>query len=446
MGRTLISGASIVTMDPEKRVIKNGDILIDGDRIVGVGTDLGAAGAEKKIDARGKVVIPGLVQIHVHLCQALFRGLSDDLELMDWLKYRTWPLEASHDDESIYYSVHLGIAELLRGGTTSIVDMGTVHHHESAFRAIEESGIRAISGKAMMDWGDDVPKGLSETTEESLEESMSLAERWHGAAGGRIRYAFSPRFAVSCSERLLREAGELARGLGAHVHTHSSENENEIEIVERERGARNITHLDDMGLLGPSTIVAHCVHVDDAERAILARTGTHVAHCPSANQKLASGIAQVPEMLDEGINVGLGADGAGCNNNLDQFIEMRMAALIHKPRLGPTAMPALTVLEMATVRGARAMGLEHEIGSIEEGKKADLVLLDLARPHAWPSAGVDLPSRIVYSAHSSDVVLTMVDGKVLYEEGRFAAVDQGEILSRCDEAVTRLLTKAGLRG
>ncbi|MEA4883343.1 MAG: 5'-deoxyadenosine deaminase [Clostridia bacterium] len=443
MSAILIKDATIVTMDPERRVIEHGDILVEADRIREVGVGI-AADVDRVIHASGRIVMPGLIQTHVHLCQALFRGMSDDMELMDWLRRRTWPLEASHDDDSIYFSAMLGIAELLRGGTTSVVDMETVHHTDSAFHAIEQCGIRAISGKVMMDWGEDVPKGLMETREQSISESVALAERWDGASDGRIHYAFTPRFAVSCTDRLLREVSEIAREFGSYIHTHSSESLGEIEIVKRERGARNVIYLDQVGLLGPRTILAHCVHLDQSELETLARTSTHVVHCPSVNMKLASGIAPIPEMLAMGINVSLGADGAGGNNNLDQFVEMRHAALIHKPRLGPTAMPAMAVLEMATVRGAAAMGMSDSLGSIERGKKADLIIVDLRKPHASPGACANPVSRIVYSAHSSDVVMTMVDGRILYEEGRLTTIDEAQTLASCDDAIVRVARRAGV--
>ena len=274
-----------------------------------------------------------------------------------------------------------------------------------------------------------------ESAARSIEESLELADKWDGAAGGRIRYAFTPRFALSCSDSLLREVGRIARERGAIIHTHCAENRDEVQLVIESTGVRNAVYLHQVGLLGPTTVLAHCIHIDEEEMALLADTGTHVAHCPATNLKLASGIAPVPEMLERGINVGLGSDGAGANNNLDPFIDMRFAALIHKPRLGPTAMPAAKVLEMATMGGARAMGQAHLIGSIEEGKLADIVLLDLNKPHAWPSAGVDPVSRIVYSAKSSDVVMTMVGGKVLYEGGRdgrgLTHIDEEEVLANC---------------
>ena len=394
------------------------------------------------IDAAGKVVLPGFVQAHVHLCQTLFRGQADDLELLDWLKKRIWPLEGAHDEESVYWSAMLGIAELIRGGTTSIIDMETVHHTESAFWAIDSSGIRAASGKVMMDYGPDVPATLMESTEDSLRESEALLERWHMHDDGRIRYAFAPRFVVSCSARLLARVRDMARAAGVLVHTHASENRGEIELVQQDRGMRNVVCLHELGLIGPNLVLAHCIWLDDEEMAILRDSGTKVVHCPSSNLKLASGIAKVPEMLEMGVFVSMGADGAPCNNNLDMFQEMRHAALIQKVRLGPTALPAPTVLEMATIGGARAMGLEEEIGSIEPGKRADIVILDLDAPHAVPAEGVDVVSRVVYEATASDVETTIVDGRVLMYRRKLLAFDENEVIREATRALRRVLERS----
>lgn len=416
------------------------DLLIDGDRIAAIG-QLDGQEADEVIEARGRVIMPGLVQTHIHLCQTLFRGQADDLELLDWLQQRILPLEAAHDAESVYHSARLGIGELLRGGTTAIVDMETVHHTDSAFQAILESGIRAISGKVMIDCGPSVPTPLMERTEDSLTESVRLLERWHGKAGGRIRYGFAPRFVVTCSETLLREVSALAARHGVHVHTHASENRGEIAYVEADRGMRNILYLDRVGLAHDRVVLAHCIHVDDQEVDLLASRRVHVSHCPCSNLKLASGIAPVPKLLERGVNVSLGADGAACNNNLDGFLEMRFAALIQKPLHGPRAMPARTVLEMATIAGARAMGLAHETGSVEVGKKADLIMLDLTGLHASPEA--DLISRIVYAARSTDVVMTMVDGQVVMRDGILLTMDGERVRREAEESSRRLLRRIG---
>ena len=424
----LIKGATVITLDETNHVFE-GDVLVEGSRIAAMGASLSAQAAEV-INARGQVLSPGFVQTHVHLCQTLFRGAADDLALIDWLKKRVWPLEAAHTPESIYASARLGIAELIRGGTTCALTMETVNHTEHVFRAIEESGFRATVGKCMMDRGDQVPEGLREQTEASIAESLELLDRWHGAADGRIRYCFAPRFAVSCSRELLERVALLARERGVLVHTHASENKDEIEIVERDTGRRNIEYLNEVGLAAPYAVLAHCVHLNDEEMEILRRTGTHVAHCPSSNLKLGSGIARVAEMIERGISVSLGADGAACNNRLDMLTEMRTAALIQKALHGPEALPALQVLRMATIDGARAMGLADEIGSIKVGKRADLTLFDLNELRTTPCP--DPVSTIVYAAEASNISTVIIDGQVVMRDRKLAVLDEKAVLAEAN--------------
>jgi 5-methylthioadenosine/S-adenosylhomocysteine deaminase len=438
----LIKNGTIVTMN-ENRDIISGSILLEGNKIKAIG-DVQEP-ADRIIDATGKVVIPGLIQTHVHLCQTLFRGQGDDLELLDWLKLKVWPLEGAHDQDSLYYSALLGCGEMFKGGTTSIIDMETVHHTESAIEAIVKSGMRAISGKCMMDYGSDVPETLMENTQDSIAESVELCEKWHGKENGRINYAFTPRFVVSCSEELLLEIRDLAKKYGVKVHTHASENRGEIELVEEDRGMRNVIYLDKIGLTGPDLILAHCIWLDEAEMDIIAKTQTKVVHCPSSNLKLASGIAKVPELLEKGARVSIGADGAPCNNNLDQFAEMRLAALIQKPIYGPTIMPAEQVFAMATIEGARAMGLEEEIGSLEVGKKADLAIVDLDNLHTHPLApNINYYSQLVYQAKSSNVVTTIVDGEIVMEDRVLKTIDEDEVKVKTNEAIRRIAKRAGV--
>src|SRR5215218_2149697 len=340
-------------------------------------------GAVVTSDAAGRV-LEGDVQTHVHLCQTLFRGAADDLELIDWLEKRVWPMEAAHDAASLRASARLGVAELIRGGTTCALTMETVNHTEEVFRVVEESGFRATVGKCMMDKGDEVPAGLREESEDSIRESLALLEEWHGRADGRLRYCFAPRFAVSCTRGLLERVAALARERGVMIHTHASENLSEIELVESETGLRNVLYLDSLGVSGPHVLLAHCVHLDGGEIGLLASKGTHVAHCPSSNMKLGSGVAPVSEMLGSGVSVSLGADGAPCNNRLDMFTEMRSAALLQKVSRGADALPAARVLWMATLDGARALGLDSEIGSLEAGKLADITVVELGRLHTTP--------------------------------------------------------------
>ncbi|MNB78216.1 5-methylthioadenosine/S-adenosylhomocysteine deaminase [compost metagenome] len=444
MSGILIKNAQIVTMN-EREEILHGDIRIKDDRIAEIGAGLTPLQGEQVMDAAGRTVIPGFVQTHIHLCQTLFRGKADDLELMDWLRKRIWPLEAAHDGESLYYSAMLGLGELISSGTTTIVDMETVHHTDYAFQAIAKSGIRALSGKVMMDQkGDDIPPALQEDTASSLQESVDLLEKWNGYDGGRIRYAFSPRFVISCTEPLLKEVRDLSARYGVNVHTHASENLGEIEIVQAMTGMRNIVYLDHIGLANERLILAHCVWLDEEERRILRDRGVHVSHCPGSNMKLASGFADTPGLIHEHVSVSLGADGAPCNNNLDMFGEMRMAALIQKPKHGPTAMDARTVFRMATIGGAKAVGLEDEIGSLEVGKKADLAILNLNNFHTFPSFDVDPVSRIVYSATRSDVESTIINGKVVMERGVMKTIDKDTVLREADASIKRLLVRSPL--
>ncbi|MEW6207194.1 MAG: 5'-deoxyadenosine deaminase [Acidobacteriota bacterium] len=433
-GSLLIRNATVVTVDQTDSIFE-GDVLIERGRIAKIGSSIKTK-ADEVIDARSHVLLPGFVQTHVHLCQTIFRGAADDLSLIDWLKKRIWPLEAAHSEESVYASARLGIAEMIRGGTTCALTMETVNHTDAVFRAVEETGFRATVGKCMMDKGDDVPQGLSEKTEESIEESLALLDRWHNRADGRVRYCFAPRFAVSCTRGLLEEVARLSRERRVMVHTHASENLDEIAMVERETGQRNVAYLDSVGLAAPHVVLAHCVWLDESEMEILRSTGTHVAHCPSSNLKLSSGLARVDEMLERGISVSLGADGAPCNNRLDMFTEMRTAALIQKALRGPQSLPALRVLRMATIDGARALGLDAETGSIEAGKRADLTLIDLNKLHAAPLR--DPASAIVYSACASDVETVIIDGRVVMRDRELLTMNEKEVIDKAREEADRL--------
>ena len=440
----LLKGGRVVTLDAERRIV-DADVLVEDGRITQIRRPDGPAAARPQpatIDCKGLIVLPGLIQAHIHLCQTLFRGLADDLALEAWLAQRIWPLEAAHTAESIYASAQLGAAELLLGGTTTILDMETVRHTGAAFEALESIGIRATAGKCLMD-AVSSPASLREPTDRALQESADLCARWHGAAGGRLRYCFAPRFAPSCTGALLRATSDLAEKAGAVVHTHAAETPLELELVKRETGHDEIAYLDSVGISGPRAALAHCVWVDKDGIARLARQATNIVHCPSSNLKLGSGVAPVPEMLAAGCHVGIGADGAPCNNRLDAFAEMRLAALIQKPRLGPEALPAAQVLELATLGGARAVGLEAEIGSIEVGKRADLVVLDLGGPHAQPEEA-ELVSRIVYSARAADVRHVVVDGRIVIRDAALKTADLEEIRRAANDHARRLRRAVGL--
>ncbi|MGI8733977.1 MAG: 5'-deoxyadenosine deaminase [Pyrinomonadaceae bacterium] len=439
----LIKGGSVVTMDSQNSIV-GADVLVRNGVIEHVGDVGETASSATLIDAQGCAVLPGFVQTHIHLCQTLFRGAADDLALIDWLKQRVWPMEAAHNAESVAASARLGIAELIKGGTTCALTMETVNHTEEVFKVVEESGFRATIGKCMMDKGDEVPAALNENTQASIAASLALLESWNGKASGRIRYCFAPRFAVSCTTELLSAVARLARERGVMIHSHASENRTECALVEQDTGMRNIAYLESLGLSGRHVALAHCVHVNDEELRILKHTGTNVVHCPSSNLKLGSGIAPIKEMLEAGVSVSLGADGAACNNRLDMFTEMRTAALLQKALHGPEVIPAQQALRMATIDGARAMGLENEIGSIEAGKRADLMVLSLATLHSTPKPS-DLTSAIVYSCQPDDVQTVLIDGRALMHDRKLLTLDEAQIKEHANAQARELFTRAGIR-
>ncbi|QKY20275.1 5'-deoxyadenosine deaminase [Halolamina sp. CBA1230] len=432
----LLTGTVVVDAET---TIEDGAVVTAGDRIEAVGP---AADLRERFPAHEHrefdIVAPGLVGAHVHSVQSLGRGVADDAELLDWLFDHVLPMEAGLDAEGMRLAADLGYLECLAAGTTTVIDHLSVHHADQAFEAARERGIRARMGKVLMD--KESPDGLEQATEEALRDSEALIRQYHGAANGRIQYAVTPRFAVSCTEACLRGARELAdRYDGVTIHTHASENENEIAAVETETGMRNVHWLDDVGLTGEDVVLAHCVHTDEAEREVLADTGTNVTHCPSSNMKLASGIAPVEDYLGRGINVALGNDGPPCNNTLDAFTEMRQASLLAKvDDNDPTAVAAETAFEMATENGAEAAGFDR-VGALRKGWKADVVGLTTDHERATPIH--DPVSHLVFAAHGDDVEFTMVDGRVRYADGEHVGVDAAAIRERAQAYAEELFAE-----
>ncbi|MGD9488490.1 MAG: 5'-deoxyadenosine deaminase [Calditrichaceae bacterium] len=421
--KILIKNALIVTMNPESEIL-TGDILVEDRRIIRIAKNIDEP-CHEVFNAENLAVVPGFIQTHIHLCQVLFRNMADDLRLLDWLQKKIWPFEAGHTPESLELSARLGIAELIKSGTTTILDMGTVNHQDMIFRALAESGLRAFAGKAMMDYGN-LPEKLKEETAWSIDESLRLLKKWHLFDDGRLQYAFAPRFALSCSDDLLTETGRLSREYDVLYHTHASENIDEVNLVRERFGVSNIQLFEKLGVADEKLCLAHCIWTDKDERALLKEKNIKVLHCPSANLKLASGIAPIPDYLADGITVSLGADGAPCNNNLDIFNEMRLAALIQKPKYGPASMPAFEVFKMATINGAKTLGMQNTIGSIEEGKKADLSFIDLNQVHSVPYE--DIYSKMVYSSKAEDVKHVMTDGKWLMKNRELLTLNELEII------------------
>ncbi|MDP9073309.1 MAG: amidohydrolase family protein, partial [Actinomycetota bacterium] len=401
-------------------------------------------GADTVIDARGCLLMPGFVQAHVHLCQTLFRGLADDMDVIDWLRERVWPLEQAHDADSLHASAALGVAELLLSGTTSVLSMETTRHTDSSFEAARELGIRAIIGPALMDRWEPGTEMVGQTTDEAMAEVRRLVDRWHGTEGGRLRVSVSPRGPRNATPSLWRECVALAEAADLRIHTHVNENRKQAARLSRGADGRDVYALDSYGALSHRLVMAHCVWLDGGEKMLVRARGAHVCHCPSANMKLASGLAPVPEYLGAGINVALGSDGAACNNNLDAFEELRLAALIHRPRYGPSAVPAARALEMATRGGAKALGIDREVGSLELGKRADVVVLRRDGVHAAPISGAPLESQIVFAHTSADVKNVVVDGRVVVDEGQLVSGDAGAIRRDAENHRRSIMERAGL--
>jgi 5-methylthioadenosine/S-adenosylhomocysteine deaminase len=415
-------------------VIEDGAVVTDGKAIAFVGDEERArddypAHTVKTFD----ILAPGLVGAHVHSVQSLGRGIADDTALLPWLFDHVLPMEAGMDREAMAVAATLGYLECIESGATTVIDHLSVNHAEAAFEAAGEVGIRGLLGKVLMDT--ESPPGLEEDTDAALSESESLIQEYHGANDDRIRYALTPRFAVTCTEACLRGVRDLADSYGVRIHTHASENRDEIETVEERTGMSNIAWLHEVGLTGEDVVLAHCVWTDEAERELLARTGTNVVHCPSANMKLASGIAPIQDYLDRGMTVALGNDGPPCNNTLDPFTEMRQASLLAKvDSLDATLLPASTVFEMATVNGARTAGFDR-LGRLAEGWRADVIGLSTQSSRATPNH--DALSHLVYAAHGDDVEFTMIDGEVVYD-GSVQTVDAEAIRHRARDLAADL--------
>ncbi|MCB9247401.1 MAG: amidohydrolase family protein [Ignavibacteriales bacterium] len=444
--KKLIIPKNIITVNEQNTILTNHAIEIEHNLITKIGevSEFNLANYKDNIfNFPNLTLIPGFVQTHVHLCQTMFRGLAEDMELLDWLQKKIFPFENSHNKASLKLSAQLGIHELQKGGTTTILDMGTIRFEEEIFDELNKSKMRAIAGKCMMDINDLYPSFI-ESTEDSLKVSYELAKEFHNTAEGRIKYGFAPRFVLSCTEQLLKETKELMMDFpGSMYHTHSSENESEVEVVRQMHNMENIEYFSHIDILGDHTVLAHGIHVNEKEIGLLKSSQTRISHCPSSNLKLGSGIADIPRYLKENISVSLGADGAPCNNNLSQFTEMRLASLIQKPRYSPTEMDALTVFRLATIEGAKALNLQNEIGSVEVGKKADLVLLDLEKPNQT-LIEENIYSTIIYSANSENVSEVMIDGEWVVIKGESVIYDENEIYKKGKTELTELLNRAKL--
>ncbi len=450
----LFTNATIITMNPTRDIITGGAIAIEDKRIAAVGkTDalLRQYSGDQVIDVKGKLIIPGLIDTHVHLAQALIRGCADDMALIQWLCERVWVLQGNFTHDDGYVSARLCIAEMLKSGTTTFLESMLAHRYgfDGIARAVDESGIRACLAGIVMDIGtyatqsSSMHPGMVESRETSLFGVLDMHSKWHGAANDRVHVWFGPRTPGGVSSELYREMSDYAHQRDMGITMHLAEVEADKIFLNEKYGLSPVYYAESVGLLGPKTVLVHMVWLTRADIDKLAETRTSVSHNPSSNSKLASGVCKVPQMLASGVNVALGCDGGPSNNDYDLVREMKLAAIIHKAVTNdPLIVPAETVLEMATINGARALGLEQEIGSLEAGKKADLVVIDLNRLHTTPSPNPI--SSLVYAATGAEVDTVVVDGRIVVEHGQLLTMDENEVMEQAHQHAGALYRRAGI--
>ena len=416
----LIKNASfILTQNSRRQILKGADVFVEGSRIAEIGKGISRR-AEHVIQGKNRLVLPGLINPHTHLAMSLVRGMADDLPLAEWLRNHIWPLEMRLTPRHIYHGSSLGCIECIRSGTTCVGDM--YFGAEEVARAVESCGLRAFVSSVIVDLLPESKAGIK-VMREALRKLRAMKS-------DRVKPWLGPHSTYSCSDETLREVKEISMEDRVRINIHLAESKSEVDEVLEKHGKRPVEFLDELGFLSPNVTAAHCVQLTGDEMEILKRKEVKVVHNPCSNMKLASGIAPVPEMLEMGICVALGTDGPASNNRLDLFQEMKVAALLHKVnKMDPTVMPAEKILELATLNGAEALGLEKEIGSLEVEKKADITILNLDRPHLQPiTSDRSLISHLVYSATGDDVETVIIDGNLVMENRAILTVDENEVL------------------
>jgi len=450
----LIKNGLVVTMNPRRQVFDKGAVVVKNKRIVAVGKSSELEkqySAERVIDASKKIVLPGLVDCHVHLAQALIRGCADDVSLVEWLRERVWPLQGHYTKEDGEISALLCMLEMIKSGTTCFVEsmLHTRYGFDGIAEAVEKSGMRAILSKTVMDaagYGahDNIMhEGMVETKEQSLDEAVRMIRKWDGKADGRIHVWFGPRSPGACSPELYREVSQLAKEYHTGITIHLAEVREDVNYTKKEFNMLPVEFAKSVDLLGPNVLLAHAVWLISKEIRMLAESKTKVCHCPASNMKLASGVAKVPEMLQAGVTVSLGCDGGPSNNCYDMIREMKLAALLPKVHsLDPLVMPAESVIEMATVNGSEAIGLSNEVGAIVPGKKADIILVDFKKPHLTPMHNP--VSHVVYAANGSDVHTVIVDGEIIMENREVKTIDEQLVLEEAEERGLAVARRANI--
>lgn len=415
-------------------VLKKGTVVVKEGLITYVGENCEAPSfeAEREIDAEGKIVMPGLINCHTHAAMSLFRGFAEDLKIDKWLKEKIWPLEAKLKPADVYYGTLLSCLEMIKSGTTCFSDM--YFYEEMVAKAVQEAGLRAVIAPGIIEAGD------AERGRKMLEDAVKIVKKYHGAANGRITVRLGPHAVYTCSLMFLKEIRRASSSLNVGIHIHLAESEANSDSIRRLYGKREIKLLEDIGFLDSDMLAAHCVHLSREEITSLATHDVKVAYNPIANMKLASGVPRVKDLMNAGVTVGLGSDGPASNNSLDMFETMKFAVLLQRVFYkDPTVLSARRVLEMATIEGAKALRLDNITGSLEVGKRADLILIDAEKPHLTPMH--DPYANIVYSARGSDVDTVMVDGKIIMENREVKTLNEEEAIRKAEETALDLLNR-----
>ncbi|MCP4168468.1 MAG: amidohydrolase [Chloroflexi bacterium] len=448
MSTLLIENGAIVTVDDANRILNPGYLLVENDLVVALGAGEAPAAARKAdtiIDAELMAVMPGMINAHTHLFQSFIRGLADDKPLLEWLKAAIWPVAQALTEEEAYVAAMVGLIENLRGGATTVIDHQYVHtepgNDDGVCRAAEEVGIRFMLARG---WADmDYHPAFMETPDQIVAETTRLRQTWHGADNGRIRVEFGPLIPWGCSDDTMLRTDAVSQTWGAGTHIHVAETRTEIDMNLKSRGNRHIEWLAELGLLAPGMQLVHSVWLSDEELDLIAESGAVVVHCPVSNMYLASGVARVPEMRAKGITVALASDGPGSNNSQDMMETLKVTALLHKVNtLDAMILKPEDVLRMACRGGAIAFGQPDRLGSLEVGKKADIVLADLDTPLAMPVHRVC--SALVYNCGNRDVDTVIVDGRILMRDKEITILDEKALLARARQACTRLFARAGV--
>ncbi len=422
----------VVTQDKKREVLRDASIFIQDGEIKQIGKNLRGP-ADSEVDGHGKIALPGLINTHTHLSMTMFRGYADDMQLQDWLQKKIWPLEAKLTGEACYYGALLGSAEMILSGTTSFVDM--YFYMEDVARAVAESGLRGFLSYGIIDLFDPAKARMEQ------DKTRKFFDYIKGLGNPRIRFALGPHAPYTCSAETLLWAKEFAEKNDVINHVHVAETRKEQADSQQQHGMRVVEYLNKIGALSKKMLAAHCVWLTKNEVSLLAKAGVGVAHCPVSNMKLASGgVAPLPEMFEAGVPVGLGTDGAASNNTLDMFETMKVCALLHKAhRWDPTILNAQKVLDLATIEGAKALGVEREIGSLETGKRADIILVDAKSPNMNPIYGQDtVVSDLVYSASPANVHTTIVDGQVLMENRQLESIGLEQTIAKTHDLAGQL--------